>query len=365
MKEILFNQTVWQVELGLIFAAYFCVRGICHFRWAFPLLTFVIIHTLMQILYHPWFMNPAFYWLHGKLQYNALYVLICIAGFIRLYIWLTREKSKKLLNILSAFFVLDAIKILAVGDGFFPGNTFDLGVMAIMLPYIISRWNFPTGLIGFFLILAAMFKGHGATAFLVLTTMILAGVAGRFARGTWRTLKPGNWVATVGILLLCVLPVMRGVEKLKGHHRIPMWTAYYEFVTKEANQWIGTGLGSFYEWAPFLYKDKLSATQEVVYTFAHNDYLQILFELGWIGLGLVLVTQALALYKLRHAPLYFNMLVGFFTCMIFYSPLQFLLSGLLLVAILKRGSFEAGRMDAHAFTERDYGNVLRSEDVAR
>ena len=131
----------------------------------------------------------------------------------------------------------------------------------------------------------------GATS---LTTFILLGSQTRRLPGVglgWR------WLTSVALLgcLLVFLPTRGLIDRLAKlttraeEERSEIWRDSLHLIA--AYKWTGAGLGA-YEYG--LYRFKVTSPMETV-DFAHNDYLQITAELGFVGAALA---AALALWIL-------------------------------------------------------------------
>jgi len=105
------------------------------------------------------------------------------------------------------------------------------------------------------------------------------------ARGWWRV---GRWLAPLAVMLsmLILLPtrelVLRfaditSTEELSKIDRVEMWQESLQLI--RANRWTGCGLGAF-EHGFFRYKNVAPINRV---DFAHNDYVQIVAELGLPG----------------------------------------------------------------------------------
>lgn len=129
-----------------------------------------------------------------------------------------------------------------------------------------------------------------------LTALVVtAGVMLVASRRTKRDRIGGvrlSWcgVAALPILLFMFVPTRAMVQKYldvnskddqSGMIRVKIWGDTTHAI--EAYKWTGSGLGA-YEQA--LYRHRSVAPESTV-DFAHNDYLQILAELGFIGIGLM------------------------------------------------------------------------------
>lgn len=118
--------------------------------------------------------------------------------------------------------------------------------------------------------------------------------------------------------------------------RYTQWDLFLKFFFEKANLWTGTGMGTFERLGPMIQHSSAEARRNGFFIWAHNDWLQILFEMGFIGLGL----SALFLAKLsaRSFPTPWKMatLASFAVAMLFQMPMHHFLTafyGLLFVRV--------------------------------
>lgn len=76
--------------------------------------------------------------------------------------------------------------------------------------------------------------------------------------------------------------------------RWPVWVATMQWWWTHASHWMGTGAGSYFVLGPNVQKQVLGQLSDWL-LWMHNDWLQVLFEQGVIGLALLLTTFACAL----------------------------------------------------------------------
>lgn len=101
--------------------------------------------------------------------------------------------------------------------------------------------------------------------------------------------------------LLLTLPALYiGYQRLNiffdGNGRYEMWKVLLNAWHEHIPIWTGTGIGSW-EWIGiFLYRQP---NDGVHYLWPHNDFLQMLFEGGIIGLSLMIAVIIQAMYRLR------------------------------------------------------------------
>lgn len=101
--------------------------------------------------------------------------------------------------------------------------------------------------------------------------------------------------------------------------RFVCWRWSMHWWWDNANHWIGTGMGTFSVLGPYIQ----SITQQQIgnwYIEMHNDWLQLLFEFGYIGLSVVLSFVTYVIYKARHDRHLLASIVTYSACALFYYP---------------------------------------------
>lgn len=93
-----------------------------------------------------------------------------------------------------------------------------------------------------------------------------------------------------------------------------MWRATYDYFEKNTNHWLGFGLGSFQIHAPIIQKvydlDFKHGYKFGAMAWLHNDWGQVLFETGIIGLILITLLYLVALYRsYDHKRLFYSLLL--------------------------------------------------------
>ena len=95
--------------------------------------------------------------------------------------------------------------------------------------------------------------------------------------------------AIVGALTLGAGIFLQGRTTLfDSNGRVEIWRLSMEWWAREAPHWFGTGLGTYEAFGPMLRTNAI---------WLHNDWLQILFEQGFVGLFLVTVLASAMLTR--------------------------------------------------------------------
>lgn len=127
--------------------------------------------------------------------------------------------------------------------------------------------------------------------------------------------------AALGVPLIFALGfLLKGKLFLESNGRTIVWHTSFHYFVDHVSLWSGAGLGSFY-----LIGQALTNGQ---FIWLHSDWLQLGFELGVLGLFLIVVMYADALWKARHRVDLFAALVGFGVFGLANMPLRYPLAGL-------------------------------------
>lgn len=148
-----------------------------------------------------------------------------------------------------------------------------------------------------------------------------------------RSLRQAITVTVIVGVLIAIGYLTQGSELLWTNHRSEIWkeSLTYWFGNIKT-QWIGTGLGSFEILGPEIQKSHGATSGFFVY--AHNEWVQVLFEQGFIGITLMILFYFKSLINnLRNKDLLSSLVVmGVLSCS--QSILRVPLLSILVVLIL-------------------------------
>lgn len=231
---------------------------------------------------------------------------------------LSDEEEDRIMRALAPVMVWEIACIWLKRDGLLIAPSFDTALLALYLPFA-PVWLAIASL-------ATILTHHGATAQLIVLAEI-AALAMVFRR--------------VRLAALVVVPLLIAVAYFHSHgalfdgsERIMKWTHYLKWWQEDTFRlFFGAGAGSFL-WISVM-MDKF---QPPLFLHMHSDWLQILFEYGFVGLAL---TGIVGLEAVRRAWKNEDLaclaglagVAAFFTT---YHPLRFFPSALLVALILRR-----------------------------
>lgn len=234
-------------------------------------------------------------------------------------------------------FILDTLVLLLVGDalwfifgheyGLFNHISFDTTIMACLLPWCLHRYrSLPHSAksrhlwwLGTAYMCVAIVQFHGTTA---LTCMGLAFCVPAIWRRQWL-------VPVLFGVAACVVLVWKHDEFLSSTGRTQMWREYMTFWLQNVNALTGAGLGAFEIIGPYIPVDGRH------FRAMHNDFLQVLFDGGIIGLVFFLGLWVIAAKKMFTHPVLLSFFAVFLVASSTYFPLHFFFSQLIVLAALK------------------------------
>lgn len=225
------------------------------------------------------------------------------------------------------YYVFYVICTLLLGDviwfdlgnnyGLFNATTFDNCIMAVMIPWLIFSEK---SLIKYFvavLFALSIFSLHSRTGMLIIGMCALA-----------QCYRSKSWKLLLFILICAALFCTQEWSMLTNFPaggRIDQWYTYGRIWLENDYHWLGTGLGTFEELTLQM------PVNGVFFRHAHNDYLQMLYETGIIGLSVFVLFTGYVFYRARESFLQTTMILAYFIASMFYFPMHFFLSQLILI----------------------------------
>ena len=216
------------------------------------------------------------------------------------------------------------------GYGIFNSASAGVTFAALLVPYCLFQLTGP--------IHYSKLNRFGAYAFLAQFVLILCG---NQAGSTPYFVLVGMIAATllhqmnlkfllVGASLLALGMVKNASTFLDSNGRSAAWRLLMQWWADHGNPWVGTGTGSF-EWLALA----AQAGHRFPFLFMHNEYLQILFEQGIIGLTLFMAVWSMLAYRAARLPTYWEWqtLAGISVAMLTQFPFRYMISMALVVAL--------------------------------
>lgn len=236
----------------------------------------------------------------------------------------------------SFFLTISSLLILAVnpiimlnhpmGSGLFGAHSMDESVNILALILFIAgtkrQWFLKVVVCALHAYVIYRFKPSSPVYILVA-----AGLAYGFLSGHWKKIVP---VLIGGFGLAWMQIGSRQLFSDTG--RFGPWKQFMEWWWQYADHWTGTGIGSFEVLGGMI--QILGGRKDQLFIWAHNDWIQILFESGIIGLAIALTGYLYLLFLARRTPAKFCSLIGLGVCMMAQFPLHYLGSQVWAMALI-------------------------------
>lgn len=253
-------------------------------------------------------------------------------ALVSMMIFFTCALNARFLPWLMLFFELSSLVncalLLSNGHGFFNANSMDATFICMVLPLSLlcdRPWPIKLVFVGIPLITLSVAPVIGSTAIFVLLTEGLIYLA---LTNRWK------WTVPLGIILVGGGLYINGATLYTSHDRTDQWKLLMSWWWDNANHWLGTGSGTF-QWLGPAIQNK----ERDLFVWMHNDYLQVLFEQGLIGLFLMGCMFVVCIKKAWNRPWLLSAMGGSAFAMVTQFPLRFPLSALFILALI-RISFE-------------------------
>lgn len=274
------------------------------------------------------------------MQYHALqtFFLVVALPFIVFIV-----RTKLVMNLCVAFLCVDAIYMMFNDFGLINAKTYDAVFMALFLPWVFFYRNTYLKMAISALFVATILSVFAKTAIVAIIAMILTVIfmAGYRAFSVYITLLG----VAVGVAMYHY--DILGVGH--GSGRYELWKMYWEVWSGGVNKWVGSGLSTLeiYGRKILVLKEGESLSNHsghMIYNL-HNNYFQMLFEGGILGLSIMLLFMGRVIHSLYKAKSLFCIIaVGYAVSMLFYSPLNSFIGQLLALVIILRSTI--GERDA-------------------
>lgn len=313
---------------------------------------------VLSLYWHPVSWQGAYYNWHHGLYFLALLVAYLVLSekndsFVITAITLVGV-AVALLSLYQSFILGEA------AGGFFPNKNNNAAFLALfMLPQVsilllgnsgLKQRAFAIFVIFVTFMAIVQVSSRGALIALATTISILAAIA--LTRGKWRNVLLFSSVIVLVLILDYFFSSVELRKNFESPARLLLLSSAFEMI-KDGN-WYGIGNGMFRILYPtYRHHDELSAG-----FFVHNDYVQVLLELGLPGLVLMIIL-ALIITKSGYVlaqkrsdesadSLYFGLFMGLVTVAIhsmvtfnFYLASILLLTGLYSGILLRRVPYAA------------------------
>lgn len=333
MENIHQLQTLVWLTACLVFVAKQCSKQI---HWSFVL---TMCWVLGSALYCSMFTQSP-YSVYGSFvavsfAFNAAkaaVVILAVTSFL-----FSLKNCNRLWKGFTFLACVDAVRLF-LGDGFRHNNglmsyslwdnqSMGASMSAVMLPMVSAQ--FRKRWLPYLLFVPAIIYAHSSVAWAALFVGLAAPFIARLeiAKVTALTLA-----ATVGGFLVLPNKLLNNDGRFEIWHQI--WSFWHKAPApgEQINHFFGAGTGSFMMYGPHI--NLINGNNKLIFIWAHSDWLQILFEQGYVGLGLASLTAGFALWKSRKSMWLFSSILTYAFVMLAQMPWRYLPSSVFGAALL-------------------------------
>ncbi len=143
--------------------------------------------------------------------------------------------------------------------------------------------------------------------------------------------KTFSFIMIVPSLFILPLHYFYGTKFGENYGRFVNWKTMMTFWHDNINHVIGAGPGTYWIYSQQVQVHKVG---DLVFLWMHNDFFQILFEQGYLGLISVLFLYGMMLFRSFKSPLLFSMVFGFGLIACTMYPLHLFFFQLLGIALI-------------------------------
>lgn len=334
-----FDKNATQIGMGFIlFTIYLSGIFIKRFHWSVGL-AFLYFSTsnILRFMFPPFFFGG--FKIEDVIGFEALvlHAQMYLLFFLFIFTFLNRRRLSEIEDFLILLAIIDGavltVRCLMDKDPYFFLNNAALDCMfiATVAPLGIHNLKKYRGAIWLgLLFLVPLVLTQTSTGLLGLGLLIGLNI-----------ILNKRYILAIGSLALIALAgfLLQGAPTLlNGSGRYEVWKMTMKFWGDHMSHWFGYGLGTFKMLGPAIQIANLPEITDGMiipgFFWMHNDWLQVLFEGGWIGLGLAVLVYLCALRRLRGTHYYPSLFIFGMLAIIQMPTKHFLLSltGALLVA---------------------------------
>lgn len=315
-----------QMIMIMVFMAAVSVALPLYFRrqigWTFTLSWMFFLLHCVWFGFNPWFTSSGLSaGVVFKLVLSVKENWILLAALPSLILLISDRNCAQLFRWLFIFFAVDAVYIIfGSGRGLMDAGNFDAAVMACVVPALftmIDKKSYTDWLGIILLCIPIIFiKGESSKA-----CLLIWAAAYYFSQGRWKIWVP---IVAAGIAALVLIP-----EASNLSNRELLWSGAIKWLYGSDRLWSGVGLGGTSAILPLFKSMPYRAY------LMHNDYVQILFDTGVLGLLFFLAVVLKTLWGLRRIPNMFASAVAFSALMLTYHPTHFIVPAIYLLIIVR------------------------------
>lgn len=339
------HQLVCLLGLNILFCMFISVR----LGWTYAI---AIFYTVMSGIYVYQSQNPIWGPIQSKIDSTTAQTIIPLIFISSVVAMSPKEWIKGILDVIMWIMILNCFILVYAGYGIFNASSMDSAMTALMTPYLFWRTShMHTNSIHFkyfylsqphlllrIIPIVAITMTQGSTAYFILAAACMTFVIHR-----------KKYVYAIAALAVCVAAgaYTQGQAFLSTSQRWDHWKMFMEWWARDtwhlgggifnipdwdvkAHHWIGTGTGTF-NWLGPSIQNKITE----LFIYMHNEYLQTIFEQGYIGLILFLAVAVEFAIRGRKNPMLLTTLAALSVACLTQFPFRYLLTEIFVVCLIR------------------------------
>lgn len=246
---------------------------------------------------------------------------------ITFYTMVNKINSEKLISILSWVSIVDCIIIIIhrywmdAPYGLMLTSCMDAPMIAIMYPLVVSKRNW---YIVSPIFISAVFITTSAVGIGALCVSVFILIYKKFDY---------KYLILPIILFAIAIKFVPGIFNSSG--RFPMYIIQMKWWWDNINHAFGSGMGTFYGLGPYVQMATNNMNGGNTFTFLHSDWLQIIFEFGFVGIFLALSLFITMLFRVRSNYVLLSAIVAYAASMCFCMPMLYPITSIIGILLIK------------------------------
>lgn len=220
----------------------------------------------------------------------------------------TYDLIKPLITVSALNILISTIQSLSgkpnyLASGFLPNYSMHACMIAIVYP--LALFNYVSSKSGWFKVICiftlafgpvAIYRSQSSIGFMAFAMVVLTMVT----LAMIRIFRIRYVIGSIIVFGLCLFSLGQYVDpewtKVSQISRMKLWPAILDFWLDNGNFWVGMGLGTFRHFGSVI-QTQINVEVGHWWLWAHNDWLQILFETGVLGLAASILVLLSAFWR--------------------------------------------------------------------
>lgn len=257
---------------------------------------------------------------------DAFYSYICIVLAGLFLAFFPSRWKKPVTDLLFWIFVASCIYTLIQLDftayergGFYGNASMNGGLIACLMPFALEKCRRLRNKIAIAIATLGVIALTKASIPLGVFAVVILGYLFLQQKNKAKALF---WSFAVVADLFLLGWMLQGNDLLSSNGRYLEWKRIFTWWWSNSSIWTGAGLGTTTHLMSYVQLLEAKGARAPIYLWMHSEWLQIIFELGIIGLLCALIAYIFTLFKAMRSPTLFASLLGFGAFGLFDYPLR-------------------------------------------